>query len=57
MIKIKRAQKSHLNELACLFDSYRVFYRKESNIEGAKHFLSERMQQKEAVIFVALLEE
>jgi hypothetical protein len=35
MIKIKRAQKSHLNELACLFDSYRVFYRKESNLEGA----------------------
>jgi len=34
-----------------------VFYRKESNLEGAKRFLSERMQQKESIIFVALMEE
>ena len=57
MIQIKRAHKVHLNELAVLFDDYRVFYRKESNLEGAKRFLSERMQQKESIIFVALLEE
>ena len=57
MIQIKRAHQGHLNELAQLFDAYRVFYRKESNLEGAKRFLSERIQQKESVIFVALLEE
>ena len=57
MIQIKRAHEGHLNELAVLFDDYRVFYRKESNLEGAKGFLSERMQQKESIIFVALLEE
>lgn len=57
MIQIKRAHQGHLNELAVLFDDYRVFYRKESNLEGAKRFLSERMQQKESIIFVALLEE
>ena len=34
-----------------------MFYKKESNLEGAKHFLSERMQQKESIIFVALMEE
>ena len=57
MIQIKRAHQGHLNELAQLFDAYRVFYKKESNLEGAKRFLSERIQQKESVIFVALLEE
>ena len=57
MIQIKRASEHHLNELAALFDAYRVFYRKESNLAGAKRFLSDRMQQKESVIFVALLEE
>ena len=57
MIQIKRASEHHLNELAALFDAYRVFYRKESNLAGAKRFLSDRMQQKESVIFVALLDE
>lgn len=57
MIQIKRAHEGHLNELAVLFDDYRVFYRKERNLEGAKGFLSERILKKESVIFVALLEE
>ena len=57
MIQIKRAHQGRLNELVHLFDAYRMFYKKESNLEGAKHFLSERMQQKESIIFVALMEE
>ena len=57
MIQIKRAHEGHLNELAVLFDDYRVFYRKERNLEGAKGFLSERILKKESVIFVGLLEE
>ena len=57
MIQIKRAHQGHLNGLVHLFDAYRMFYKKESNLEGAKHFLRERMQQKESIIFVALLEE
>lgn len=57
MIKIKQAHSSHLNALARLFDGYRVFYKKESNLDAAKRFLNERMQQKESMIFVALLEE
>ena len=57
MIQIKRAHQGHLNELVQLFDAYCMFYKKESNLEGAKRFLSKRMQQKESIIFVALLEE
>ena len=56
MIQIQRAQNTHLNELAQLFDDYKVFYRKESNLAGAKRFLSDRMDKKESIIFVALLD-
>ena len=56
MIQIQRAQEAHLDDLAQLFDAYRVFYKKESDLAGAKLFLSDRMQQKESVIFVALLD-
>lgn len=56
MIQIQRAQEAHLDDLAQLFDAYRVFYKKESDLAGAKLFLSDRMQQKESIIFVALLE-
>lgn len=56
MIQIQRAQEVHLDDLAQLFDAYRVFYKKESDLAGAKLFLSDRMQQKESVIFVALLD-
>ena len=56
MIQIQRAQEAHLDDLAQLFDAYRVFYKKESDLAGAKLFLSDRMQQKESIIFVALLD-
>lgn len=57
MIQIKRAHEGHLNELAVLFDDHPVYYRKESNLEGAKCFLSKKTLKKESVIFVGLLEE
>ena len=57
MIQIQRAHLSHLDQLAQLFDAYRVFYRKKPNLGGAKQFLNERMDKKESVIFVALLEQ
>ncbi|SNT52672.1 Acetyltransferase, GNAT family [Bacillus sp. OK838] len=37
-----------------LFNSYRVFYRQESNQEEAKAFILKRFQQKDSVIFVAV---
>lgn len=39
--------------LSFLFDSYRVFYNKLSDPEGAKFFLSERINNAESVILVA----
>ena len=39
-----------------LFDEYRVFYKKSSDLAGAKKFLSERMTNNESMIYVAEIE-
>ncbi|BDD00970.1 GNAT family N-acetyltransferase [Persicobacter psychrovividus] len=49
----RKATEKDLNKVAELFDSYRVFYRKESNLQGAKAFLKERIERNDAEIFVA----
>jgi ribosomal protein S18 acetylase RimI-like enzyme len=50
---ITGVQVDDLDQLSLLFDGYRVFYKMQSNIEGAREFLSERLHNNEAVIFVA----
>lgn len=54
MIEIKKATLDHLPQLVTTFDAYRVWYRKESNLQEATSFLSERIKKEESVIFVAL---
>ncbi|MFK7953151.1 MAG: GNAT family N-acetyltransferase [Ekhidna sp.] len=49
----RKADTKDLDQLAELFDGYRVFYRKESDKEAAKQFLSERLSNKDSEIFVA----
>jgi GNAT superfamily N-acetyltransferase len=53
MINIKQATISDLDALAILFDQYRVFYKKSSDVVGAKKFLKERIEASESVLFVA----
>lgn len=52
-MNIEKATLSDLEELNELFDGYRVFYEKESNKEGSKEFLKDRIKNKESVIFIA----
>ena len=52
-ISIKRATLENLNEVSELFNSYRVFYKQESDLALAVNFISERMKNKESVIFYA----
>ncbi|MGB5262013.1 MAG: GNAT family N-acetyltransferase [Lutimonas sp.] len=52
-MKFRKVEKDDLNFLAELFDSYRVFYKKNSDIEKAKIFLSQRLNKKDSEIFVA----
>lgn len=52
-MSIQRAALTDLDSVAGLFDLYRLFYRQESDIEGAKAFLKERIMKEESVIFLA----
>lgn len=53
MQKIRKASLKDIQQLAELFDQYRVFYEKESDVETAVNFLSQRLKNEESVIFVA----
>ncbi|HYV93132.1 MAG TPA: GNAT family N-acetyltransferase [Chitinophagales bacterium] len=50
---IREAAIDDPDRLAPLFDSYRQFYHKQSDISGAIEFLNARMTRNESVIFVA----
>ena len=50
---VREATHGDLDSLAKLFDGYRLFYRKHSDVAAAKSFLSDRMKNNESVIYVA----
>ena len=52
-MSIQRATINDLNSVAELFDAYRVFYQQESNLEGARNFLKERLENEDSVVFIA----
>jgi GNAT superfamily N-acetyltransferase len=51
--EIRKATISHIDELAELFNRYRVFYKKEPDLKRAKQFLHERLTKNESEIFVS----
>ncbi|MBA6390944.1 GNAT family N-acetyltransferase [Colwellia sp. BRX10-3] len=53
-IVVNRARIENINEVSILFNSYRVFYDQDSNLELAKEFISERINNNESVIFYAI---
>lgn len=53
MIHIQTPVPTQLLQLAQLFDHYRVFYRKNSNLKAAISFLKQRMIHQDSVIFIA----
>ena len=52
-MEIVRAGLNHLDQLSGLFDGYRVFYKQAPDIQKARAFLKERLENDESVIFVA----
>ncbi|OCA81270.1 GNAT family N-acetyltransferase [Pseudobacillus wudalianchiensis] len=54
---VYQATQEDLNEVAELFNSYRIFYEQPSDMEAAKRFIRERLEKKESVIFVAVEED
>ncbi|MNU19336.1 Acetyltransferase (GNAT) family protein [compost metagenome] len=57
MENTRKATIQDLPQLAELFDQYRVFYHKESDISAAENFLKQRIENKDSEIFVAESEE
>lgn len=53
MFNVRKGGVNDLEQLAVLFDLYRVFYNKTSAPAEAKAFLADRIQQNESHIFVA----
>lgn len=54
---IIQANIEHLNDLVPLFNGYRMFYKQDSDMESAKTFLKERIQNKESIIYMAYIKE
>jgi ribosomal protein S18 acetylase RimI-like enzyme len=52
-MSIRKASLNELNSLTELFDSYRVFYKQESDLEGARAFLKDRLINEDSVVFIA----
>ena len=52
-MRIYRASIDDLDDVALLFDRYRVFYSQSSDLAGARKFIHERLQTQDAVILVA----
>lgn len=49
----RKATINDLSQLTELFNGYRVFYRKEANLEEAEAFLSARIKNNDSEIFIA----
>lgn len=56
-MEIVKADQEHVTEVARLFDLYRQFYECEPDIELATRFISNRLTNDEADIFVAMDDE
>lgn len=52
-MEVRHATLNDIDSLAELFDQYRVFYEKSSDLAAAKKFLHERLSANESVVFVA----
>jgi len=52
-MRVREAKKSDLKQLTELFEGYRKFYHKESDLAGAASFIASRLENKDSEIFVA----
>ena len=52
-VQVHRADATHLDQVASLFDAYRGFYGQPSNLTQSRDFIAERMARDESVIFYA----
>ncbi len=53
MTNIILANESHLDELARLFNLYRIFYEQEDDFDRAYDFIGDRLMNEESIIFAS----
>jgi GNAT superfamily N-acetyltransferase len=53
-MQIETATRGHLDQVARLFDAYRVFYQQPSDLSASRTFIDERLARGDSRIFVAL---
>ncbi|MCM3410323.1 GNAT family N-acetyltransferase [Metabacillus litoralis] len=53
-MNILKVTLNELDQVSQLFNQYRMFYGQASNLEGAKEFIKERIENNESVIFLAV---
>ncbi|MFL6299157.1 MAG: GNAT family N-acetyltransferase [Terriglobales bacterium] len=52
-MKIVRAERKHLDQVAPLFDHYRQFYKQPPDAAAARAYIEQRLKNGDAVIFLA----
>ncbi|MBO7748435.1 GNAT family N-acetyltransferase [Paenibacillus sp. MWE-103] len=52
-IRVNQAAIGELDELAAVFDQYRVFYGQPSDVSAARAFLFERFEYRDSIVFAA----
>ncbi|HRG67756.1 MAG TPA: GNAT family N-acetyltransferase [Saprospiraceae bacterium] len=52
-MNIRKATMHDVDALSLLFDAYRIFYKKPTDFNAAKEFLTERISNNESEIFIA----
>ena len=55
-VVVHRADTSHIDAVAPLFDAYRRFYGQPGDLERARAWITERLQRDEAVILLATID-
>ncbi|MDO7904968.1 N-acetyltransferase [Paenibacillus sp. JX-17] len=50
---IVQATLQDLEEVAFVFNEYRMFYAQETDVQRARQFLTERLERRESIIFIA----
>ena len=57
IVAVRQATVADLDLLVPMFDAYRQFYRKPSDLDLARRFLLERFQHNQSIVFIATFED
>ncbi len=57
IMRIEQGTIEQLDSIAFLFNQYRIFYRQASDLAGARKFVQSRLQNQDAIVFLAIKNE